>query len=152
MAKGKKPQGKKRNIPFDEFKNMSGSQRAEGIRQAGIKRGARKVSRGVGRSFHAEKVSGRASEGRGVLEKTGKYAQKFNDPHHIAKEGAKEIISFNKKLLKEKTVKGKAQLIPGGAEKMTELRQLLEQTLKAMKSKPSMAARVAAKRAAKGLK
>ena len=153
MAKPK-PKGRKRTIPDDQFKKMSPFERAEGMRQAGIKRGTRRMGRGVGRIIHAEKVPSRASEAKGVREGVGGYAKKLNDPEFIMREGKKEIESFNRKALTKYQAKGKKVLIEGGDARMKDLRALLQETLddyiaKAAgkaKSKAKLAAKLAAKR------
>lgn len=155
MAKPK-PKGRKRNIPDDQFKKMSPFERAEGMRQAGIKRGTRRAGRGAGRILHAERVPSRASEAKGVREGVGGYVRKFNDPEFIMREGKKEIESHNRRALTKYQAKGKKVLIEGGDARMKDLRKLLQETLDDFIAKQgrkvSTAARVAAKRAAKRLK
>lgn len=153
MAKPK-PKGRKRNIPDDQFKKMSPFERAEGMRQAGIKRGTRRMSRGVGRIMHAEKVPSRASEAKGTRAGVGGYAQKLHDPEFIMREGKREIESHNRKLLTKYQAKGKKVLIEGGDARMQDLRKLLQETLddyiaktaSRAKSKAKLAAKLAAKR------
>jgi len=129
MAKPKS-RGRKRNIPDETFKKMSGFERAEGMRQAGIKRGERKAGKIAGRSFYADAAKSRQGEAKGLRTKGSKYVARFNDPKEIMKEGKREIESFNRRRLTERTVKGKGVLIQGGEQRMTDLRKLLEQTLK----------------------
>lgn len=129
MAKPK-PRGRKRNIPDETFKKMNPFERAEGMRQAGIKRGQRKAGRIAGRSFYADAAKSRQGEAAGLRTKGSKYVARFNDPKEIMKEGKREIESFNRRRLTERTVKGKPVLIKGGEQRMTDLRKLLEQTLK----------------------
>lgn len=151
MAKPK-PKGRKRNIPDETFKKMTGFERAEGMRQAGIKRGARRASKAVGRSFYADAAKSRASEAKGVKSNTGQYVSKFNDPKFIMQEGKREIESFNRRRMTERTKDGKKVLIPGGEQRMSELRKLLKQTLDEFNIKNSRDIARKAARAAKKLK
>ena len=151
MAKPK-PRGRKRNIPDETFAKMSGFERAEGMRQAGIKRGQRKASGIAGRSFYADAAKSRQGEAKGLRTKGSKYVAKFNDPKQIMREGKKEIESFNRRRLTEPTVKGKPVLIAGGEQRMSSLRRLLEQTLKEFEVKNARDIARKAARAAKKLK
>jgi hypothetical protein len=150
MAKAT-PKKRPRNIPDDQFKAMSGSQRAEAMRMAGIKRGERKASGIAGRSLHADKAKSRASEAKGVKEKGAKYVARFNDPDQIMREGKREIERYNRRLLTSRMEKGKPVLQAGGEQRMKDLRSILQQVLDEATSKNAKNAARKALRIAKRL-
>jgi hypothetical protein len=151
MAKPK-PRKRKRNIPDEVFKKMSGFERAEAQRQAGIKRGERKAGRIAGRSFYADAAKSRQGEAKGLRSKGSKYVARFNDPINVLREGGKEIESFNRRRLTSRMEKGKPVLIAGGEERMKTLRSLIQDVIKQADSKAAKNAARKALRAAKRLK
>ncbi len=143
---------KKRNVPDDQFRKMSGFERAEAVRQAGIKRGSRKAGKIAGRTFYADSAESRKSEAKGVRSKGSKYVSKFNDPNAIMREGKKEIESFNRRALTSRMEKGKPVLVAGGEARMKDLRALLTQVVKEANDKNAKNAARKALRLAKRIK